>query len=124
MASPNLAIPALASNSDQPEVVVNAATDILDRSENDSITHTITGNTTVTATEATENFMHILDGSPGSGFDWTMPNAKRKFAVQNDSGQTATIKASGVGLSVTLTTGSVQHYWTDGSDIKALAAAV
>lgn len=124
MASPNLGIVHLASLSEQPEVVVNAAIDKLDRSENDSITYTVAGNVIVTSSEATENFMHILDGTPGAGFDWTMPNAKRKFAVQNDSGQTATIKAAGGGLTVALLTGKVQHFWTDGSDIKALAAAV
>ena len=124
MASPNLAIVDLGSNSDQPEVPVNAAVKKLDESENDSITFTITGTTTPTSAEATENFMYILDGTPGAGFDFTVPNAKRKFAVQNDTGQTATIKAGGGGLSVTLATGLVQQFWTDGSDVKALAAAV
>ncbi len=121
MASPNLAIPALASNSDQPEVVVNAAVDKLDESENDSIAFTITGNTIATSAEATENIILILNGTPATAFDFTVPNAKRKFSVENNSGKTATIKAAGSGVSSPLTSGKRRLYWTDGTDIKPLA---
>ena len=118
--TPNLGITHLTSNQNQPEVTVNAAIDQLDESENDSLAITITGNRTLTAAEFNANLIFILNGSP-SAFDLTVPNQKRKFSVENNTGVVATVKAAGGGATDPLSDGKRRLYWTDGTDIKPLA---
>lgn len=118
--TPNLGITHLTSNQNQPEVTVNAAIDALDESENDSLAITITANRTLTAAEFNANHIFILNGTP-SAFDLTVPNQKRKFSIENNTGVIATVKAAGAGAADPLSGGKRRLYWTDGTDIKPLA---
>ena len=64
--TPNLAITHLEPNQGEPEVPVNAALDTLDRSENDDLPITITGDRTLTAAEFNNNHIFILSGTPSA----------------------------------------------------------
>lgn len=114
--STNLACVDVASNPTQGEVAVNAINDCLDEAMNDTVTLTITGNTTVSATEFNRNFELKLGGTPGSAFNLTVPTNKRHFRVRNGTGKTATVKYSS-GATVTVLDGESRLLYGDGTDI-------
>ena len=112
--SPNLGISHLASNQNQPEVTVNAAIDALDRAGNDSESLTVAGDTTVTAAQFNDNTLLVLGGAPAGGFNLTVPENKRVFVVQNDSGQTATVKTAAATVTVAIGDGQRRLLDCDG----------
>lgn len=126
MATENLQIPDIAAAQNQKEVTANAAHNLLDRAMNKNAQKTITGDDSLTATEARENFLIELTGSPGSGFTLDMPDTnKRTLAILNNTGQTATIRNSaGAGADQPVVDDGGQSFFHyDGVDFTALGGA-
>ncbi len=68
-----------------------------------------------------ENFLLRLTGSPGGAYDLEVPDIKRQFAIENISGQTATIRATTTGSGeVTVTDGSNTHLFNKSTDVIQL----
>ena len=78
------------------------------------------GNFTIADTDFRQNWFHELTGSAGAGFDVTIPAVKRPFMMENNSGQTATIKTGG-GAAGQLLTGDTRLFYCNGSDVKSLS---
>lgn len=122
MATPNLSITEVTEAQNQKHITINDGLTKLDEATQDTITYTITGNTTVTATEYTENFAHILGGTPAGVFDFDVPATKRSFSVINSSGQTATVQVTGGGgANVSVATSENYILYCDGTDVVAIA---
>jgi hypothetical protein len=122
MATPNLNITEVTESQNQKHITINDGLTKLDEATQDTITFTITGNTTVTATEYTENFAHILGGTPAGAFDFDVPATKRTFAVINNSGQTATVQVTGGGgANVAVANSENYILYCDGTDVLAIA---
>jgi hypothetical protein len=64
----------------------------------------------------------VLGGTPGAGFNFDLPaNVERLFAVNNDSGQTATVQVTGgAGANVAVSTGTTRILHSDGTDAIAI----
>lgn len=123
MVTPNLNITEVTESQNQKHITINDGLTKLDEATQDTITYTITGNTTVTATEWTENFFHIMGGTPAGVFDFDVPATKRFFAVENNSGQTATVQVTGGGgVSKTVLNGETFALYCDGTDITEIAS--
>lgn len=123
MATPNLNITEVTESQNQKHITINDGLTKLDEATQDSLSYTITGNTTVTATQFEENFAHVLGGTPGAGFDFDVPATKRCFCVINDSGQNATVQvAGGGGSSVIVANGETAVVYSDGADISSLGS--
>ena len=129
MATENLQIPDIASNQNQKEVTANAATNLLDRAMNNNVQKAITVATSFTTTEARENFVIELTGTPGAPINIDMPDTnKRTLAVVNNTNDVMTIRNSASGGSgqpvISVGEASIFHY--DGVnffDLTALAIA-
>lgn len=87
------------------------------------VTHTVTGDFTLTTTNNASNQQraigHILTGTPSAAFVMTVASAQSRFLVHNKSGQTATIKTSGGTETITLATGQGVSIISDGTDCYA-----
>ncbi len=69
------------------------------------------------------NFLFFLTGTPSLAFDVVLPAlGEHCFAVVNQTGQTATLRA-GAGASVAIATTTARLLHSDGSDVIALAPA-
>ena len=123
--TPVYAITHLLNNSANPEIVVNAMFDAFEQAMNGTKTWVITTDTTVTQAELAEAHMHILTGAPGAGFDFDLPaGLTRRFAVRNDSGQTANIQViGGAGLGAALGDEAAAEFHSDGTDIIVTGGA-
>lgn len=76
---------------------------------------------TLTDDEFFGHFLFTLSGSPSVPFDLLLPaSGSHAFAVRNDTGQTATVRA-GAGATVGVAAGKRQLLHSDGSDVIALA---
>jgi hypothetical protein len=105
--------------------------DIIDRTVNGVLTLTISGNTTLTASDGTLSNGHykivILSGSPATAFNLTIdPNDQQKWYIfKNSTGQTATIKqGSGSGTTVSIIDGTTKIVYADGTGSNANVALV
>jgi len=120
MTSPNLAIAHITAAQAQKEVTANEAVDKLDLATQDTvdIDTTAGGTIAVTATDYRENFLLRLIGAPAADFTLQLPDGKRVFAVQNASGQTATITTTtGSTPTITLATGQIALIGSKGTDL-------
>lgn len=112
MPTPNLAIPHVAEGQEDGHATVNDALDILDRAMNDTITHDVSaGNHTITATEFTENFMHVA--APTVARTLTTPATKRFFAVYNTGSADLTVATGST--SFVVAAGDMVVFHTDGT---------
>ena len=88
---------------------VNNAIERISEGIHGVVTHTVTGDFTLTSTNyaSQQNRQpgHILAGSPSAAFTMTVASVKDIFLVHNKSGKTATIKTSGGSTTVTLEDG-------------------
>lgn len=125
MTSPYIAAPYVAANQNQKEVTINSATDALDAAMNASLPLDCTGpgDITVTSAQYTRNVGFLLQGSPGAGFVLKVPNTKRMFVVINETGQTATVQATGGGTANGLDDGLRGTYLNTGTDVQAITVA-
>ena len=127
MATENLQIPDIASNQNQKEVTANAATNLLDRAMNNNVQKAITVATSFTTTEARENFVIELTGTPGAPINIDMPDTNnRTLAVVNNTDDVMTIRNSASGGTgqpvIAVGEASVFHYdGTNFFDLSALA---
>lgn len=125
MATDNLQIPDIAANQNQKEVTANAAHNLLDRAMNGNVAKVITVSTSFTTTEARENILVELTGTPGAPFNVDMPDTnKRTLAVLNSTDDVATIRnsaAGGAGQPV-VQIGEVVLFHYDGTDFVDLKA--
>lgn len=103
--SPNLDIPHLQPNSDQPEVPVNAAIDALDNKITKIVTLSVTSSNTYTTTQDEQAggsiFVLAPGGSPGPTAGFTVnfqPFGMGLCSIFNNTGQTATLRISGQAL--------------------------
>jgi hypothetical protein len=118
MATPNLGIEEVSASQSQKEVTINNALIDLDNATQDLISIAISGNTSVTADQYTENFVLRLTGSPGAGFDLDIPATNRFFFVDNNTSQTATVQVTGGGgVSVDIVTLESRLLYCDGTDV-------
>lgn len=118
MATPNLGLTELTEAQSQKTVTINNALTDLDNATQGEIAFTITGNRTVTAEEFL-NFSLVCNGTPGGVFDLTVPETKRFFRVENNTGVTVTVKTSGVGSDVDLLTTEAAIIYNDGANLSA-----
>lgn len=131
MATDHLQIPDIQANQNQKEVTANAAHNLLDRSLNANDTVTVTvGVNNLTTTQARENFVLELIGTPGAPFTVEMPDTnKRTMAIVNNADDVATVQnpsAGGTGQPV-IAVGEAAIFHFDGTnffDLSALALAV
>ena len=93
MPSPNLQIADWIAQQEQPEETVKAAIDQLDNASNADVAIDCTagGTIVVTAAQYRNNMVLSLFGTPGAGFNLTVPDGGRFFAVLNNTGQTASV---------------------------------
>ena len=105
--------------------------DIIDRTVNGVLTLTISGNTTLTASDGTLSNGHykivILSGSPATAFNLTIdPNDQQKWYIfKNSTGRTATIKqGGGSGTTVSIIDGTTKIVYADGTGSNANVALV
>ncbi len=131
MATENLQIPDILANQNSKEVTANAAHNLLDRAINNNVSIAMSaGINNLTTTQARENFVIELTGTPGSAFTLEMPDTnKRTLAVVNNSDDVCTVQnpsAGGTGQPViAVGEASIFHFdGTDFFDLSALALAV
>lgn len=112
-------------------ITTNNNLDIIDRNINGVLSLTITGNTTLTATDGTLSNGHYkiitLTGSPASAFTITIdPNDQQKWYIfKNSTGQTATIQqGGGSGTTITVANGATNIVYADGTGSNANVAKV
>ena len=130
MATENLQIPDIQANQKQKEVTANAAQNLLDRAVDNNDTVTVAaGTNNLTTTQARENFVLELLGTPGAPFVVEMPDTnKRTMAIVNNSDDVATVKnpsAGGTGQPV-IAVGEASIFHFDGTnfiDLSDLALA-
>lgn len=123
MATENLQIPDIAASQNQKEVTANAAHNLLDRAMNKNVQKTITGSTSLTITEARENILIELTGTPGAAFNLDMPDTnKRTLAILNNTGQQVTVRNSaGAGADQpVIANGDQSFFHYDGVDFTVL----
>lgn len=131
MATTWLQIPDIQANQNQKEVTANAAHDLLDKAQNASVGVAMAAGTNVlSTTQARENFVIELTGTPGAPFFVQMPDTnKRLLAIVNNSDDVATVRNSAAGGSglpvINVGEASIFHYdGVDFFDLSALALAV
>jgi hypothetical protein len=125
--TPDLAITHWTPNQANPDVTGNAGLDGLDLAISGSATIVCTAGGSV-ATTALDGDGYVqwlhgrlkLTGTPGGAFNLIVPLANPKFyVIDNQSGQTATVKgATGTGIAVA--TGNVQTLYCDGTNVIAV----
>jgi len=123
MASPNLNITEVSASQNQKEVTINNAIIALDNAGNSSLSVDVSaGDTTLTSANLRGYLLFKLTGAPGAAFDLNVPaSIKRLIAVQNTSGQTATVQVTGgAGLTVDIEDGDSFILYVDGADVIAL----
>ena len=105
--------------------------DIVDRTVNGVLSLTVSGNTTLTASDGTLSPGHhkiiILGGTPSGAFNLTIdPNDQQKWYIfKNSTGQTATIKqGGGSGTTVAIANGATNIVYADGAGSNANVALV
>lgn len=131
MATENLQIPDILANQNSKEVTANTAHNLLDRAMNNNVSTAVAaGINNLTTTQARENFVIELTGTPGVPFTVEMPDTnKRTMAIVNNSDDTATIQnpsAGGTGQPV-IAVGEAAIFHFDGTDFfdfSALALTV
>ncbi len=126
--SPNLDIPHLDANTDEPEVVVNTAIDAFDAKITDAVVVPFGGNT-VTLTQDEQSagsIFHLTTGSPGPTGAITLNFAAfgmGNFSVINGTARTATLQISGQSLTPpTLSAGQTAGFSCDGTNVRATGA--
>lgn len=99
MPSPNLQIADWIGQQEQPEETMKDAIDQLDNASNAdvSIDCTAGGTIVVTGAQYRKNFILFLTGTPGAGFNLTVPDGGRFFCIVNNTGQTATVDTTSGG---------------------------
>ena len=125
--TPDLGITHYTPNQANPDVTGNAGMDGLDLAISGTavIDCTAGGSMATTATNADGyvNWLHgrlKLTGGPGAGFNLIVPLTNPKlYIVDNQSGQTATIKGA-TGSGVALATANVQLVYCDGTNVIAV----
>lgn len=120
MASPHLQITEVA-DTEQKAPAVNEAVALLDRALNQVVIIDVSagGQIVVTDTQAKQNMLLRLTGTPAGAFEIVMPADQRLFAVHNQvtSGQTATIGvAVTAGSWDTVVAGEKAFFHTDGEN--------
>ncbi len=76
------------------------------------------GTIVVSSTNFLENCHMTLSGSPGAGFTLEVPDGDKKYAIDNTSGQGATVDTlTGAASPITLPNGSVFHFQNNGIEI-------
>jgi len=119
MATDNLQIPDISASQNQKEVTANAAHNLLDRAINSNATKAITVSTSFTTTEARENFVIELTGTPGAPRTIDMPDTNnRRLTVVNNTDAVMTIRSStglGDGQPV-IAVGAAADFHYDGLD--------
>ena len=131
MATTHLQIPDIQANQNSKEVTANAAHDLLDKALNANVQVAVSvGVNNLTTTQARENFVIELTGSPGAGYTVEMPDTnKRTLVIVNSSDGTATVQnpsAGGTGQPV-IAPGEASFFHFDGTDFfdfTALALTV
>ena len=127
--TPNLAIPEVAASGSNKATVVSTGFVAFDEAVAGTYNLVTTAGGTFTLSSLTDsngqpswmNARLKLSGTPGAGFNVVVPLANPKFyAVDNQSGQTATIKGA-TGASVTVATGVVQLAYCDGTNVLLMA---
>lgn len=125
--SPNLNIPHLDPNSDQPEVPVDNAIDALDAKITGRVLVGFGATNTVTLTQDQQaaGSIFVLDvTSPGPSAGVTLNFAAKGmglFSIENQTGFTATIKVTGqLGVLPTLAYKSVAIFQNDGIRVQKL----
>lgn len=130
MATDHLQIPDIQANQNQKEVTANAAHNLLDRAMNANISISVSaGENNLTTTQARENFVIELIGTPGAAFQVDMPDTnKRTMAIYNNSNDVCTVRNSANGGAgqpvINVGEASIFHYdGVDFIDLTALAIA-
>ena len=127
MSSPNLEIPDWIAQQEEPEETVKAAIDQLDNASNADVAIDCTagGTITVTAAQYRNNMVLDLFGTPGAGFNLTVPDGGRLFAVANATGQTATVDTTTGGDSnhppIDVLDGTAVLLFSKGTDLIKIA---
>jgi hypothetical protein len=130
MASDHLQIADILANQNAKEVTHNTAINKLDRSSNQRSTKAITVSTSLTTTEARENGIIELTGTPGAPFTLNMPDTNQRMMViyNNTDGQCTVRNSAGGGTGQpVLTVGEATVFHYDGTnfiDVNALATLV
>ncbi len=121
----------IAQSQAQKEVTSNALDNLLSNATQAALSVTIAdGIGSPTAAERSlsndeffGNFLFSLTGTPSLAFDVIIPaSGGHCFAVVNQTGQTATLRA-GAGASVAVATATARLLHSDGTDVIALAPA-
>lgn len=128
MASDNLGIPDILGAQDQKEATANTSVNLLDRASNANASIAVSaGLNTLTTTQARENTVLELTGTPGAVFQVRMPDTnKRHLVIVNNSDDVCTVENSAGGGTgqpvISIGEASIFHYdGVDFIDITALA---
>ncbi len=121
MATENLQVPDVSASQNQKEVTINAAHNLLDRAMNNIVSVAVTAGDTndLTTTQARENFVVELTGTPGAVFSVDMPDTNRRtLAIVNNADDVCTVRNSAAGGTgqpiIAAGASSIFHY--DGTD--------
>lgn len=125
MASDNLQIPDVQANQNAKEVTMNQAINLLDKAINNLVSVAITGNTVLTTTQARENAVIVLTGTPGVAFTLDMPDTNArlvKLANNTDSEVTVRNSAGGGTGQPAITPGSGSIFAYDGTNFQEVSS--
>ena len=120
MATQHLEIPTLASAVNNLPTLMDDQTDLLDQALQGDVDFVVTAGGTIVIgkTIGLRNFMFNLTGTPSAAFNVDFPINNRYFAVNNKSGETATIRIDGGGgTTVTVVDSEQRIIYIDGTDV-------
>lgn len=123
--TPNLGLTHLQSNSDQPEVPVNAMADGLDLAMNDWFEVDCDGGTSFSVSSANFNANHAfaLTGFPTGDFNFDVPTNKRVFSVKNATDKIATVRITGpIGRTEKVLPGWNVILWSSGANLNFIGS--
>lgn len=131
MTSTNLKMTDIPSLTDTPEVQANENDDQVDKATQGHQTRQVSGDFTMTQAECRDGFVLVLqdntdlNGAFNCDFPAAAQIAARTMTVVNLTGQTCTVRANGGGgHTLAVSDGNAQHLHYDGSNVRALAAAI
>lgn len=131
MTSTNLKMTDIPSLTDEPEVQANERDDQLDKATQGNQTRQVSGSFAMTQDECRDGHVLILqdntdlNGAFNCDFPPVAQVAARAMSVVNLTGQTCTVRADGGGgHTLAISDGDAQQLYCDGSNVRALAAAI
>lgn len=120
MVSPHLELPTLASAVNDLPTLMDDQTNLLDQALQGDVDFVVTagGTIVISKTISLRNFMFNLTGTPSAAFNVDFPTNNRYFAVNNKSGETATIRIDGGGgTTVEVIDAEQRIIYIDGTDV-------